>query len=292
MAVSDRDLPPGIAARALREDDLPAAGALVQEAHWNQIAADWRIFLELGDAICLTRNGGPPIATAAMLPYRAGFAWISMVLVTSVERRQGLAQWLLRRCIRDLAARGLVPMLDATPAGRAVYSGLGFVDCWPMKRFVARGITPPKVTDSVTIRPIEVRDWPQLAAYDAAIFGADRSTLLQRLAVRLPAAALLAERGGHLTGYLFGRDGRVMSQLGPLTAEDDSIARSLIAHAICAVGGTIAIDVPDQHTVIADWLGNALGFAVERPFTRMSYGAREIFGETRRLFAIAGPELG
>ncbi len=140
MAASDRGLPHGVVARALRIDDLDAALALSREAHWNQVAADWRIFLELGSAICLTRGDGPPIATAATLPYAGGFAWISMVLVTAAERRRGLAQWLLRHCVENLVARKLVPMLDATPAGRAVYVGLGFADCWTMRRWVGSTI--------------------------------------------------------------------------------------------------------------------------------------------------------
>ena len=72
MAHSDRGLPPGIVARPLHERDLDAALALSQEAGWNQIAADWQIFLELGRAICLTRddrtnrNRGDPALSAQL----------------------------------------------------------------------------------------------------------------------------------------------------------------------------------------------------------------------------------
>ena len=85
MAVSDRGLPPGIAARLLREDNLDAALALSHEAGLNQIATDWQIFLELGRVIGLTRGDGRLIATAAMLPYGRGFAWISIVLVPALS---------------------------------------------------------------------------------------------------------------------------------------------------------------------------------------------------------------
>jgi GNAT superfamily N-acetyltransferase len=291
MAHSDCGLPPGIVARPLHERDLDAALALSREAGWNQVAADWKIFLKLGSAICLTRDDRP-IATAATLPYSGNFAWISMVLVTATERRRGLARWLLRHCADDLLSRKLVPALDATPAGRTVYLGLGFEDSWPMHRLVARTIRVPTVEQGAeTVRTLETRDWPQVITYDTAIFGADRSALLRRLADRLPLAALVAERAGRFAGFLLGRDGRVMSQLGPLAADDDGIARALLARAIAEVPAPLTIDVPDHHSTLGSWL-TTLGFTAERPLIRMIYGTSLAFDDNARLFAIAGPELG
>jgi GNAT superfamily N-acetyltransferase len=291
MARSDRSLPLGITARPLHEGDLNTALALSHEAGWNQVAADWRIFLELGSVICLARDDRP-IATAATLPYADGFAWISMVLVTAAERRQGLARWLLRHCTDDLLARKLVPVLDATPAGRAVYVDLGFRDQWPMHRLIGRTIRKLEVMRSETmVRPLSEGDWPHLIAYDTAIFGADRGALLRRLARRLPDAALVAERNGALAGFLLGRNGRVMSQLGPLAAEEGAVATALLTRAFAAVPAPLTIDVPDHHAALADWL-TALGFAAERPLTRMAYGRSSAFDDGARLFAIAGPELG
>jgi GNAT superfamily N-acetyltransferase len=290
MALSDRGLPPGIVARPLHERDLDAALALSREAGWNQVVADWRIFLELGRAICLTRDD-QPIATAATLPYSGDFAWISMVLVTAAERRQGLARWLLRHCVNDLLSRKLVAGLDATPAGRTVYLGLGFEDSWTMHRLVARTVRAPTVEHgAVTVHALGRSDWPQVITYDTAIFGADRSALLRRLAYRLPQAALVAERAGRIAGFLFGRDGRAMSQLGPLAADDDGIARALLAQAIAEVPAPLTIDVPDRHSALGNWL-TTLGFTAERPLIRMIYGTSLAFDDNARNFAIAGPEL-
>jgi GNAT superfamily N-acetyltransferase len=291
MAHSDRGLPPGIIARPLHERDLDAALALSQEAGWNQVAADWKIFFELGSAICLTRDDRP-IATAATLPYSGNFAWISMVLVSTAERRQGLARWLLRHSVDHLLSRKLVPALDATPAGRTVYVGLGFQDSWTMQRLVARTVRAPTVEQNAeTVRKLETGDWPQVIASDTAIFGADRSSLLHRLADRLPQAALVAERAGRVAGFLLGRDGRVMNQLGPLAADDDGIARALLARAIAEVPAPLTIDVPDRHCALGSWLAT-LGFIAERPYIRMIYGTSLAFDDNARLFAIAGPELG
>jgi GNAT superfamily N-acetyltransferase len=286
------DLPSGITVRPLDEGAIESALSLSREAGWNQVAADWSLFLERGTVIGLLR-GHRVIATAATLPYGKSFAWISMVLVTAAERRQGLARWLLGHCIEDLSARRLVPVLDATPAGRAVYVGLGFRDHWTMRRFTSAAPRMPahKPASEAILRQIAAADWPRIIAYDGKVFGADRSFLLQHLASRLPNAALVAEHGGAVAGYVLGRDGRVMTQLGPVVAENESIAIDLLDHAMRESSPPFAVDVPDRHVRLIDWL-TAIGFAAERPLTRMAYQTAAAFDDGARMFAIAGPELG
>src|SRR5687767_14904131 len=202
--------------------DLPDAEALVAEAGWNQVAADWRMFLDFG-TVYAVRNSVRVFATAATLPY-GRCAWISMVLVASEQRRRNIATRLLHRCIDDIKAAGLVPVLDATPAGAKVYAPLGFKEAWGFARLVAPQAKVEPARHSITVRPIDDSVWPALCAYDAAVFGADRSRILARMRGRLPAANLYAERDGRMTGMLLGRDGRTASHLGPLIAEDDATA--------------------------------------------------------------------
>ncbi len=290
-AASDPALPSGVSVRSLADADLESAMALSAEAGWNQTAEDWRFFLQFGRTFCLTRND-KPVATAAILPYAPRFAWISMVLVTAAERRQGLARWLLRRCIEDVIAGGLVPVLDATPAGRSVYLGLGFRDAWAMRRLVGRADGCAAAADAaIAVRPLLDGDWPELTALDAKVFGADRSALLQALARRLPQTALVAERQGRLAGFSLGRNGRVMAQLGPIVAADQDTAIGLVKAMLSRVRGPVALDVPDSHTALAHWLV-AHGFSAERPLTRMVHQRAVAFDDTARLFAVAGPELG
>ncbi len=289
-AASDPALPSGMSVRPLADADLEAAMALSAEAGWNQTAEDWRFFFQFGRTLCLTRND-KPVATAAILPYAPRFAWISMVLVTAAERRQGLARWLLHRCIQDVVAGGLVPVLDATPAGRSVYLGLGFRDAWAMRRLVGRADGGAAPDAAIGIRPLLDSDWPQLIALDAKVFGADRSALLQSLAQRLPQAALVAECQGRIAGFSLGRNGRVMAQLGPIVAADRDTAIVLARSMLSRVRGPVALDVPDSHTALAHWLVER-GFSAERPLTRMVHQRAIAFDDTARLFAIAGPELG
>ena len=106
---------------------------LSTEAGWNQNEADWRFFLSKGIVFGM-RDGARLVATAALLPYSAGNAWISMVLVTADFRRRGIATRLVDACLEVATRRGLTTWLDATPAGAAVYGPLGFTPTLQLRR--------------------------------------------------------------------------------------------------------------------------------------------------------------
>jgi len=285
MAASDPEI------ENLRAEDLGDAGALVKEAGWNQAEADWRIFLNLGTVFAI-RDKGRVIATAATLPYGGRFGWISMVLIAGEYRRRGLATRLMERCIATLTASGLVPILDATPAGREVYLGLGFQDSWPFQRMLLKA--PPTLEplrSPARVEPVTEADWAELCAYDAGIFGADRSGVLRRLRRRLPEAEGLVRSNGKIAGFLLGREGRRAGQIGPLVADDGAIAAALLDHAIRATAAPVYIDVMSDKAEILAQL-DAAGFVHERPYTRMMLGRSESFQELSRTFGVAGPELG
>ena len=271
--------------------DFPDADALVRAAGWNQVAADWEIFRALG-TVFVARENGRVIATAATLPY-GPFAWISMVLVLPEHRRRSLGTRLLKRCVAALDERGCVPVLDATPAGRPIYSAMGFQDTWGFQRWTlpnARPVTTPG-DGKTTVRPIAGTDWTALCAYDAKASGADRSALLQRLRSRLPTAELIAERGGRIAGFMLGRNGRSASQIGPIVAEDDAAARLLLAEALTALQGPIYLDLADAKADVRAWLGQC-GFTSQRPLTRMVLRRASGFDDPVRTFAVVGPEFG
>ena len=291
MALSD----PALSTEsALRASELRDADALVREAGWNQIAADWNIFRKLGSAYAVRNSDGRVIATAATLPHGGRFAWISMVLVNAEYRRQGLARRLLRRCIDDLTAAGLVPVLDATPDGREVYRGLGFQDSWGYHRLAspapAHDLHAVEPAD-VEIHPIDDAAWNSICAYDAIAFGTSRADMLSMLRGRLPQAELYATRHGKITGLLMGRDGQRAQHLGPLIAEDDATAIALLQRGLASLNTPVSIDLADAKGAARAWL-EARNFSAQRPLTRMLLNRRERFDDPIRTFAVVGPEFG
>ena len=127
----------------LTAEDAPAGLLLSTEAHWNQNEADWRFFLDQGHVFGVRDGDGRLIASAALLPYTSGNAWISMVLVTANWRRRGLATRMVDACLAEAAKQGLTTWLDATPAGATVYGPLGFTPTLELRRLRLESPGPP-----------------------------------------------------------------------------------------------------------------------------------------------------
>ena len=152
--------------------DAPAGLVLSTEAGWNQNEADWRFFLSHG-ILFGVRDSGRLVATAALLPYSAGNAWISMVLVTADFRRRGIATKLVDACLDAAKRRDLTAWLDATPAGATVYGPLGFMPTLQLRRLRLEQPQTAKAT-----RPLSAGSLDVLATRDSRAMGFDRSTLL------------------------------------------------------------------------------------------------------------------
>jgi predicted N-acetyltransferase YhbS len=277
--------------RAFTAADLDAGGRLVAQAGWNQVDEYWRCFIGHGAAWAVEAPDTGVIATAATLPY-AGIAWISMVLVDAAWRRRGIARELIARCTRELDGAGLVPVLDATPAGRTVYAGMAFRDVLGLQRW-ARGAgarTPVRV-DREQVRPLRSADLDAVAALDARAFGAPRAWLIASLAARSGRIAAVLERDGAVVGAVLGRPGRLATQIGPIVAPDEAGAIALLEHATAMAAAPVFLDALAHHGALADAL-ERLGYAPQRPFSRMAWRRDALPGDPARYFAAAGPELG
>jgi GNAT superfamily N-acetyltransferase len=266
-------------------EDLSAALELSNEPGWNQTTADWAVFIEHGTVFGL-KDGGTLIATSAILPY-SSFAFISMVLVTQKWRKRGLAKRLLEQAITALSSRGLVPLLDATPAGAIVYARRGFqsiLDLCRWERPRPPAVSAPELRESV--RAVGMNELDGLARLDREAFGSDRRFLLQAFLQRAGTRALLSDSGIVIT-----RRGQRAAQLGPLVAESEAAALNLLAAAVARLDGPVFLDVIERWSELRNWL-EANGFRRQRPFQRMVLGDEFDFGQGNRLMVTAGPEFG
>ncbi len=260
---------------------VAAALELSAAAGWNQTAEDWKIFLAHGRVTGVFAAGRRLVATAAILPY-ASFGYVAMVLVTPELRHRGFATRLLRDAIAALQAQGRTPMLDATPAGAAVYRPLGFREVFSIQRWQGKGREGPPSR----IRRATAADLPTLTEHDAKAFGAPRRFLLASFLARLGTRAFVTDRG-----FVVRRSGLRADQIGPLVAQDEASAADLLAAALDAGPGPVFLDLLDDRQSSARVLSER-GFDVQRPFTRMALGRSTPSGDPALLFAAAGPEFG
>jgi GNAT superfamily N-acetyltransferase len=266
----------------LGPQDVLAGLALSDEAHWNQTEDDWRFFLDHGTVLGIRDAQRHLVATAALLPYAAHAAWISMVLVTASWRRRGLATVLLDDCLALARAKGLTPWLDATPAGARVYGPLGFTPTLQVQRLGFAGFGAPSAPSPELASEAA---FDELLARDRRAMGFDRAALLGELSAR-PGSRLIARHGA----IALVRRGRKARHIGPMFADRREQALALCADIVRSETGPLLIDAVERPDGILQGLTNS-GWTIERPFQRMRFGLAA--GEaTQPPMAGAGPEYG
>lgn len=235
----------------LGSDDLDDAAALSTAVGWNQTETDWRRLLELYPGTCFAgRVEGELVATSTLAAYD-DVGWIGMVLVDAAHRRRGYGSALFERALeagrdRELSILGL----DATDAGRTVYSGYGFEEVGGIDRW--RGSIDPdeSTTGDPSATPIANAsvDGTDVARFDRERTGVDRRRFLAHLLDSRETSAFVRERGGELRGYAVVRPGRTAPQLGPIVAVDEETSRGLFE----AIASSRGVASTENEAVIVD----------------------------------------
>jgi GNAT superfamily N-acetyltransferase len=260
-------------------NDAPAGLVLSTEAHWNQNEADWRFFLNKG-IVFGVRDKERLVATAALLPFSAGNAWISMVLVTMKWRRRGVATQLVDACLNAARKRELTTWLDATPDGAAVYGPLGFTPTLQLRRLRLDNANPAEASQTLPTCSLD-----EFTARDARAIGFDRSALLAEFCDRSGSRVL---SDGNAMAIV--RDGRTARHIGPVLADDPVSARALVHAIVRSETGPLLLDaVSSQDAFVGGLIGS--GWIIERSFQRMRFGRATAQPEVLP-FAVAGPEFG
>jgi GNAT superfamily N-acetyltransferase len=264
---------------------------LSSEAGWNQLPADWRFMLSVGQGAGVRDERGRWIGTGLMLPLGERIAWISMVLVDAAHRRRGIGGALLEHCFERAEQRGSIAGLDATELGRPVYLRYGFHDVYSLRRWRLDRLpdsSPPPA--GLSIAQVSLSDLDEVVRYDRPYSGLEREHVLTHLLQRQPRLAFAARRGGTLAGYVLGRDGRLATQIGPVVADSADAAVALIATAMHAGAPPYMLDIPDAHPQLTGWLQRQ-DAAAPRGFMRMLRGSYPQIESEQHIFALAGPEL-
>lgn len=276
----------GIALRELVPGDLPDLLELTGKVKWNQLAGEWEFMLETAPQSCVGfAHQGRIVATAGLLPFPDGPAWINLVIVDPEWQGARLAA----RMLEELMARhgaGRCFKLDATPAGSRVYRKLGFTEEAPLLR-LTRIAAPAAGDRPAGVEALDDANFARLLEADAACFHADRSALLKWLRRQSGEIAFQTANGG----ALLSRPGRLCRHLGPIYAPDAETALKLLDAALFAAGGeAVQLDVPEAQAVFLAGLLKR-GFQVLRPFVRMGLNCAQP-ENLDSTFAIAGPEFG
>jgi len=110
------------------------------------------------------------VGSVATIRYGQNLAWIGMVLVDPVHRQQGIGRRLLEEAGQILKDENCVK-LDATPAGRHVYTKLGFKEEYELSRLSARSFNAQHLTSYPTTTVLAANELESVRLYDREIFG-------------------------------------------------------------------------------------------------------------------------
>ncbi|MBX2924486.1 MAG: GNAT family N-acetyltransferase [Chitinophagaceae bacterium] len=276
--------------RILQPDDIDGAMQLSIDAGWNQTANDWRFLIEDSRNICVAAVHDNKITgTTIVLDYVGKLGWIGMVLVDKQYRGKGISKLMLNYVFQHYTA---VTKLDATAFGEPVYKQFGFLPEYTIARMVNVMTSGTPVNHSRLLQQASSKHISQITALDKIAFGIERKKLIEYYIQQYPRKAWVLEDNNRLEGFALGRDGYRYHHIGPVVAATPDQAVILIIQALEKLSSQrVVIDVPSDKKEMIQLL-QSLGFSEQRRFVRMYKEQNPFTGDTSRLFAIAGPELG
>jgi GNAT superfamily N-acetyltransferase len=271
--------------------DIGAAEQIRSLIGWNQTPADWQRLLALDPNGCfVAEKEGEPVGTVTTTAYGASLAWIGMLLVHPEHRQQGIGTLLLHHAIQTLQQRGVHCIgLDATPAGKVLYTREGFQEVWTLARWETRTLLSllPRDPSIALHAGITAEQWGQVIALDGAAFGVERPNLLHALARQSTRTAVAFDGRGEFVAFGMARSGSHALLLGPLVATTAQGAASVLAF-LCEScrAQRYFWDIPEANQP-ARHLAESLGFTPQRPLTRMLLGGQCALPAPGLLYGIA-----
>jgi len=282
-----------LAVDSLTPADVPDAMGLSAQAGWNQVPADWHRLLDLEPTGCFAgRVDGDLVATGTLVTYDDAVGWIGMILVDEDHRRQGYGTAMFDR-VREFADEcGVTAGLDATDAGREVYSKRDFVDVTPIERWCGElsAVDAPSEPSTSHVDELSAGDDDRVDAvceFDRQAVGVDRSELILHL---LGEDGTTFVAGEEVRGYAVLRPGREHDHLGPLVASSRADAEAFVVGAADVATGSVLVDVLDVE--FAESVLEPLGLEPQRHLTRMAADDPDPLLVGADVRAAAGFELG
>lgn len=276
--------------RTMRSDEIEIAIEFAALEGWNPGLHDAACFHAADPggflvAECL----GQSVGCIAAVSYAGRFGFIGLYIVAPAWRGRGIGRRLWTEGMARLA--GQVVGLDGVPAQQENYRRSGFELAWQNVRFAGAARRTGR-TEPAQIVPLGAVDFALLCADDRRVFPAPRAEFLRSWIAMPDAAGLGWLEQGRVTGWGLIRRCREGHKIGPLVADDPSIASTLFA-ALCErvpVGDTVYLDVPMPN---ADALKLAQAQGLHGVFeTARMYSGTAPACELQRVYGITTFELG
>lgn len=209
-----------------------------------------------------------PVGMGGAVDY-GPFAYIGLMAVDPAHQRHGIGDAVMRHILGWLRERACpIVLLDASPFGAPIYTRLGFVTDDHSEVWRRNATTAPVPATSAGAMQLAADDLPELAAFDAPHFGADRAAVLAAFLAEFPGRVLGArDPDGQLTGFCVANP----RTLGPWVAATPAAARALLASALALYAEPPQVLVPTANPHAAELL-TAAGFTRQGVLQHMRLG--------------------
>ncbi len=240
------------------------------------------------DGRFIAQVGGKPVGLVGMTDY-GRIAYIGSLAVLPEFQGKGIGRALMEHIVAQIQSRGpRVMLLEATPAGARIYPKMGFVRDGTTRVYRFEAEEPSESWPDAAF-PIRPADIPEIGAFDATIFGDDRTRVISAYLKLLPQRAFVVrDEKSQVSGYVFAQARR----LGPWAARRAEDAEILFRAAL-----TLSFEQPP--TVVMPALNRsgtqlleAHGFTLERAMLHMRLGGNAPVGQRALLYALGTPGIG
>jgi len=229
--------------RVATADELAIAVRWAAEEGWNPGRNDAQCFYAADpEGFFVGLLAGEPVATISAVVYDETFAFAGFYIVRPDLRLHGFGRSMRRAAMRHLGSRTVG--LDGVLAQEGSYKKYGFNSQYHNIRYEGVG----SAEGSQAVVPLSEVSFDELLEYDAPLFAARRAAFLRPWITQPGATAVASLRGGKLAGYGVMRPCARGFKIGPLFADDESIAESLFrAMTGKAPGQPVFLDVPETN---------------------------------------------
>jgi GNAT superfamily N-acetyltransferase len=278
-----------IGIRRMERSELELALDWAAEEGWNPGLNDARCFYAADpDGFFIAEMDDEPVGSISAVRHGPSFGFVGLYLVRPPVRGRGIGLQLWRRGLDHLGPRNIG--LDGVPAQQRNYARSGFRLAHGNVRFQANGMlrrtAPPRAVVDLVDVPFEA-----VAAFDHAVFGAEREPFLREWLLQPGGAALGILREERLAAYGVLRPCRYGFKIGPLFADRPWMADALFdALTARAQRETVFVDVPDDNAASTE-MAERKGLEPVFHTARMYRGVPPS-PEVTRVFGVTSLELG
>ena len=242
-------MPTDLVIEPLSASEIPQNVALAQEVGWPDDDADWRVIHEAG-LVFGARKAGQLAGQGVLVPYEPNVGTIAKMIVAPSAQRRGVGAALLDALLTEAERRSLSTLgLVATPLGEPLYESRGFALTGEVAVFIG---TP--TLDRPSEPTLPVTDIEAAIAIERQFIACSRAAMLRGRHRQASATAVCHSPDGASRGFALATAKGPYAQLGPLIAETEDIARTLVRAIISALPGPVRIDVPGGRTAFRAWL--------------------------------------